>query len=228
VPQGDDLTVVLFLVTVALTFGIEAVKAETSARQISFGIAAAACCLSGLLWTSLKEASPRLSDWVVPIATNPMAWFIVLMFIAAIFAFSPTKKRPKQDNIVQNDRTSLPLSIKPEENKDKPKSFIDVAPSSLLEMRNKEGLTRVQTDRMLAPYIGKWIKYTGPIKNVSERHVVLSINGSDYNTVFGRFITEHRDRFHLLEIGKTITIIGQIEDVFSSEVSLDDCELVGG
>jgi hypothetical protein len=93
--QGDELAILLFWFTLFATFVLEAVKAETTKRRIFFGALALLFLLIALLWHQVSGLWPALTAQVAAVATNPVTWFALFMFIAAIFAFH----RPKQTTL---------------------------------------------------------------------------------------------------------------------------------
>src|ERR1700730_9189661 len=86
-PKGDQLTILAFWLTLFAAFAVESVKAETATRRIAFGGLACVFLLSGLFWSQLREIWPPLTAWVTSVATSPTSWFVLLIFIAAVFAF---------------------------------------------------------------------------------------------------------------------------------------------
>ena len=91
--SGDDLAIFLFFLSLAFGFGLEAVRAETVARRVTFAALSGICLLAGIFWLQIKTVWPAFTVAVTSIATNPLAWFIVAMFILAVFAFHSPKKR---------------------------------------------------------------------------------------------------------------------------------------
>jgi hypothetical protein len=85
--SGDDLAIFLFFLTCAVAFGVEAVKAETATRRISFGVIALGCLLSGIFWAHIKTVWPALTDKIATVATEPVSWFVIIMFLPAVVAF---------------------------------------------------------------------------------------------------------------------------------------------
>ena len=252
---GDDLTVCLFFLSCAVVFGLETFKAETVARRISFGVLTAVCAASGIFWSQLKTVWPGLTDKVTAVATNPVSWFGVALFLLAVFAFhrprqkentplavksytaAPPIKAPEPRRTVEPSKSPEPISEPvqasastaiPESAKKRGREFIDTTPEYLIGLRNQENMSRVQTDKVIAPYIGKWIAATGTIHEIFEHALILDI-GEDK---FGKRVSvgidaRSKDKFHLLELKKKITVVGQISRVLYSEVELEHGELIG-
>lgn len=91
--QGDDLSILLFWLTLAVTFGYEAVKAETAVRRGILGSLASVFLLCGIFWLQIKKVWPPLTEYMASIATSPQSWFVLFIFISAIVVFGGRKKR---------------------------------------------------------------------------------------------------------------------------------------
>jgi hypothetical protein len=99
--QGDDLSILLFWITLFVTFGYEAVKTETTLRRVTLGTLAGVFLLSGLFWLQIKMIWPPLTESVGAIATSPQTWFVLFIFISAILVFGRSKRvetKLRQDN----------------------------------------------------------------------------------------------------------------------------------
>jgi len=111
---GDDLSVFLFFLSLAVIFGVEAVRAELD-------LAAHCVCdywdrlrNHGIFWLHIKQIWPPLTAATALVATSPLAWFVVVMFILAVF-------RDRQPNnlaaaatrrsIAEVPRTPLPKTV---------------------------------------------------------------------------------------------------------------------
>jgi hypothetical protein len=93
-PEGDDLAITLFLLSLALpAFGFEAMKAETIPRRITFAVLAVLCLLAATFWLDIKQIWPAFTLMMVSIATDPVSWLLVLMFVLAVFALHRPKKQ---------------------------------------------------------------------------------------------------------------------------------------
>jgi len=248
---GDDLTISLFLVGLGATFGLEAMKAETFPRRALFGVLAGIFLLIGVAWLRVKPLWPPLTTAVSAIATNPVSWFVVAMFALAIIAFQPRRPRgepapipealsPPRIAAVPPRPTPVPppaavvepapQPIKPQPIKEAPREFANTTPEYLMGIRRQENLTRVQTDKLLSPYLGKWMKVTGTVAQIYNRVTWLTLGDNmkpgERLSVILVVSDTWRDRFHLLEMNKKISAIGIISEINISEVQLDDCELV--
>jgi hypothetical protein len=85
---GDDLTILLFFLSCAVTFGVETANAETSLRRLAFGFLTLACLGSGVLWQFLKTIlATSITENVAAVATNPVSWFVIAMFLLAVLPF---------------------------------------------------------------------------------------------------------------------------------------------
>ena len=89
---GDDLSILLFCLTLFVAFAVEAVKAETKIRRFAFAGFAAPFLFGGLLWEKLKGIWPPLTEWVTRIATDPVSWFVLFMFIIAAITFARPRR----------------------------------------------------------------------------------------------------------------------------------------
>jgi hypothetical protein len=208
--------------TLTFGFGLEAVKAETIPRRIGFGAFALFFLLTGIFWVQIKEISPTpLIDAVDSVGTNPVAWFVVFMFIAMVVAFHRPRQRPAPPAI-------LPPPSKPPA-RPAERVFIDVSPVYLMDLY--EGKTSVQGDALAAAYLGKWLRIHAPIKDVSffSDHYSISLKvGTELlkDTAALTFGPSWNDRIAGLRKGEQISARGRIEKIDSMRVWLEDCEIV--
>jgi hypothetical protein len=99
-----------------------------------------------------------------------------------------------------------------------------------------EGLTDIQVQARTAPYIGKWLRVTGRVRQVFEYF-------ADETCVLLRSDSERRpDRelhklifaerwagqLHLLNLDDRIAVMGRIKTIDIFQIILTDCELVDG
>jgi hypothetical protein len=96
--------------------------------------------------------------------------------------------------------------------------------------------TDVQTQTLLSPYIGKWMRVSGNLGDVKKIKIFDDKSfaqvtfrdvkyGSDY--VFLQFSEPgFIDRLSVMQLGEAITVLGQIQSVNPLFVSLEECELL--
>ena len=81
--SGDDLTIVLFLVGLAATFGLAAMSLAGWKHKALIALLftlAGAFAIGGVSWPWLKLISPSATIVVQEIAKSPVSWFCVLIF----------------------------------------------------------------------------------------------------------------------------------------------------
>jgi len=234
--SGDDLIVFLFFLGFAVTFGLESAKAETVIRKASFGVAALVGLLTSIFWLQLKALWPSLSEKIAAVATNPVSWFVVFMFMLGIFAFHRpnNKSRPssvgaKADQSSQSEATPHQIEAHHPIQKDRsrPKEFLQVTPEYLLSIREDRKYTSVQIDRMLEPYIGKWMKIDGSIRDISSSCLMVRIPRPSekyedyYFDIALYFEAEWAGRFHALGAGHRVLAIGKLRRIYAGAVELE-------
>jgi hypothetical protein len=112
------------------------------------------------------------------------------------------------------------------------RKIVDVTPEYLIGFFNA-GHTSVQAKKLAEAFIGKWMKVSGLLGDVlgnypSQRMVVFSDRSSYKRNSVNMFFYD-KERFgelSTLKLGDTITVIGQLSDVNSFEISLHNCELL--
>jgi hypothetical protein len=89
-----------------------------------------------------------------------------------------------------------------------------------------ENKTSVHADKAIQPYIGKWFRYTGPVKNVyaSAGSVEIRFKTETFNNITFQ-IQEDTDISDILHIGDVITIIGKIKWITSASINLTNSEV---
>ena len=107
--------------------------------------------------------------------------------------------------------------------------IVDVTPQYLAGLF--ESYTSIQANSLAKPFIGKWMKVSGTLRNVgsftSFSQVTFESKLGDA-VVFMLFRDEDyvANRLAVLKKGDRITVLGQIDRVEPSAVQLDDCELI--
>jgi hypothetical protein len=110
--------------------------------------------------------------------------------------------------------------------------FVDVTPAYLGGLF--EGHTDIQAQKLIQPFVGKWMEISGKLGEVSEGHGFLQVTlQSAYPLVtilavrvYMHFHVKWTDRLSVLRQGDALTIVGQIDRVDKLSVVLRACELV--
>jgi hypothetical protein len=90
--------------------------------------------------------------------------------------------------------------------------------------------TSVQAQRLLSPYVGKWIEIKEPVKDVSDTSIFVShpmegrILGAPIRLNFHK--SKWQDSLDLLRKGDVIHALCRINKVDSIVLDLDQCELI--
>ena len=114
-------------------------------------------------------------------------------------------------------------------------------PDVLVALRKDR--TSIQSEPLVLPYIGKWIRFTGYVRNVYEptesgvfenktrKSMVVVEYGTpqrETNTqVFMQFGEAWLDRLHMLQKGDSINVEGRIDRILPYEIHLEDCGIFG-
>jgi hypothetical protein len=110
--------------------------------------------------------------------------------------------------------------------------FSDVNASYIMKIYKEH--SEIQAQKLVQPYIGKWLRVTGPLGNVGEWHdyqggsFVYLQQRPDAEPVLMRFSDRKvvEGRLAGLPIGADITAIGRIDSVvLGNDIMLEDCEL---
>jgi len=97
----------------------------------------------------------------------------------------------------------------------------------------RRGKTDVQADAALSIYIGKWMRITGPVFNVTSNPsfatISLSQQGSKPEAIFGEGVhcrfPRHLEQLAVIHRDQMITIVGKIQAIDARGVDLQECEL---
>jgi len=213
--SSDELAIVLFLVGTAISFAVAAISQANRKHPLlilCLFVLAGIVAIAGLGWPLIKPISPRGTAAIVQIATTPVAWFAVL-----VLGLTASLFRRKQD-----DKQS---GIKEPEEK---KIFIDVSPGYLIDLHKES--TTAQGDVLLSPYIDKWIRVTGRIRDVSVIHAahanLVQMLDRDGKCISAVFSGEWESKLTCLGDDTEITLIGRIYTGDTLRVSLMNCELI--
>lgn len=111
--------------------------------------------------------------------------------------------------------------------------FVDLTPQELTAAF--ETHIAVQASRLVAAYIGKGLKVSGPVNqanNFSDRtwHVYLFLPVGDSPVLQTQIVLEFKDEWsphmEILTRDKVITAIGRIDQLATRQVNLKECELI--
>ncbi|HEV3183447.1 MAG TPA: hypothetical protein VGZ49_01135 [Xanthobacteraceae bacterium] len=243
--HGDDLAIFLFWITWAVGFGLEAVKAETVLRRACFGALSAIFLIMGLSWTQIEDVWPRATMWVDSVATNPVSWFILFMFIAAVFAFHRPKVKPAP--LIASPlkaASERPVSAIPEPAEKRVKEpekreFISPSVTLFYLMSLYRESLKVHADQIAKPYLNKWARLTAKVDDVvtygtfpdAPFMVVGEIKSGDdprdhvrHHMVFDD--KKWNERLTMLRRGEEFLFVGKIEMISSTYMQFTDCEIV--
>jgi len=88
----------------------------------------------------------------------------------------------------------------------------------------------VQADKLAEIYIGKWIRVSGPMRDVWEGDdgmlALMRISDGNNMSIGMRFDMKWKDRLSVLSKNTTITVLGQIARIQLGQLNLHNCELV--
>ena len=115
------------------------------------------------------------------------------------------------------------------------REFVGVTPDDLTRFF-RDDQTTIQSSRAVEPFIGKWMKVEGDLgdvgssfyNSVNVTFVTYGFTGElgRYKRLYMRFNGKKWvDSLYLLTKGTHIVVKGQIKDISSMSVTLDNCEL---
>jgi tRNA_anti-like len=218
-PAGDDLAIVLFFISLGFGFGLETMKAETIVRKIAFAFMTTACLSSGVFWLQIKKVWPPFTEAATSVGTNPVAWFVVLMFILAVFAFHRPRNRNK-------DEISS-FGVPPDPAFPAQKIFVDVSPEYLIDLYKDR--TSVQGDALAAAYLSKWVSVKGKVSDISDMYggglLVIVVSGNE-KIVAASFLAKEKSKISHIAHGATISVQGELAGINSYSIKLANCEMV--
>lgn len=208
-------------------------KAETSVRRSVFTALTAVCALTGFFWLQIKTIWAPFTEAATSVGTNPVAWFVVLMFILAVFAFHrPTTQ--KSGAMASTPRPTIPVSAPlpasipihvPDPIHVPARIYVDVSPIYLTDLYR--GRTSIQADALAAVYKGKWIEVTGKVNDISDAFggVTIFIVCDDSRMVTAGFPKDKKDKISHTAHGAIISLHGKILEINSYVVKLEECDL---
>jgi hypothetical protein len=102
------------------------------------------------------------------------------------------------------------------------RSYTDRTPEGLIAFLSG-GLTDMQAQKLVAPFLGKWMQVSGAVSHVGDTGQVTFKGREVYMWFRG---PEWLDRLAMLSPGSQISVVGRITKIQYSSVRLEDCELV--
>ena len=102
--------------------------------------------------------------------------------------------------------------------------MVDVDPDYLMSLY--KDLTTIHGETLTRPYIGKWIKVSGPVGDIHSDS--LSFAGRTSRTANGihMLFGKHATDLPLLRPGQTVTVLGCVYRIGRFDMTLTDCEIV--
>ncbi len=148
-----------------------------------------------------KQAKAKRPGKATPVPAAPAA------AIPAIYA------EPEPEIIDPEDRLFVGKSITAE-------SLIDL----------HRGHTDAQARKLIAPFIGQWIKVVTSVHNVypldGANHVCGNVSELPSRTVWLKFSKSEFPRVETLTLGEKISVVGRIKNVGKFDLDLTMCEFV--
>src|ERR1700720_2507745 len=95
---GDDLTIALFLVGTAITFAAAGMTTAGWKHPVVINglfVLAGVFFIAGIGWPflpALKTLSPPTTAAIQHIATNPVSWFVLFIFIVGVLVLGPSRR----------------------------------------------------------------------------------------------------------------------------------------
>jgi hypothetical protein len=105
----------------------------------------------------------------------------------------------------------------------------NVPPEYLISLFKEH--TSAEVKRIIAPYIGKWMEVSGPVLDVSDHSSFSTVTipapaSQSFTRVYMYFRQPDRSHIVSLRPGTEVTVLGQLENVYSVQVELNHCELI--
>jgi hypothetical protein len=104
--------------------------------------------------------------------------------------------------------------------------FVDVTPDYILDLGKDQ--TTVHRQIRVGIYLGKWLKVSGLVRNVTaipSQSGIVTISLGDNRGIDLYFNMTWIDRVQLLKVGQNISAIGEIDQIRRTEIVLQNCEL---
>jgi hypothetical protein len=110
------------------------------------------------------------------------------------------------------------------------RELVDTTPEHLVGLYREH--TSVQADSLASPFIGKWIRISGPLNDAQSFKYFVQVTFGDRTLVADKSHVyayfDHKpwaDRLAMLRRGDTVTLIGRIKSVDAGSLHVEHCEL---
>jgi hypothetical protein len=117
--------------------------------------------------------------------------------------------------------TSIPIA--------EPGTTISLSPQELIRLF-KTGGTTAQANRLIQPYVGKWMQISGVVDDVThfgpDTNQVKLRGAMMQFDIVAYFRTKWADEVSLLVKGENTTVRGQFRSIETSFLALENCELL--
>lgn len=111
--------------------------------------------------------------------------------------------------------------------------FVERSPDEIRD--NFDGHTTAQADSLVAPYLSKWLAFTGIISDiipVTSTNYIMIVFGSGHQLMAGKMLVyaffdekKWHDRISILRRGDTINSACRILEILQTSLKVDQCEL---
>lgn len=178
-------------------------------------------------WPAAREALPGMSTgWLnfVPLGLLVFAAIVMMVRSGAQSASAQGRQvRAEPSPPPSVGRSLQPTQPVPKDGRTFLASNLD--PYSLMAIC--ENKTSVHAERSVEPYIGKWIRYRGIVKNVlvySDKTMVIKFQTGDLKDIEAR-LPKDTSVADVLHQGDEIEVIGKISVIMSMMFWLIECEI---
>ncbi len=222
-PSGDDLTIVLFFVGTAVSIALAALSAAGWRQWVLFSLAGI-CFVGGLAWTNLKTVSPSVTSPIGLVATNPFAWFIILMLGAASLRFIQKSVSTRSGNALLEQPRTGTTSEQVEQS-----SLGEISFKNIIEVYRDR--TKIQADELVLHHIGRLVEVSGTLNDTrmpsgKGGDIMVFIKDKDSTSIYAMFANTFYERLSFIPHGTKIIIRGKIKEIDAWSVGLVDCSLI--
>ncbi len=180
-----------------------------------------------------SEAATEIINFFISIADLPFLRPLALVLLGIVIGlWVDSLARKQQFKVEVNRLSSSEIMTTQQDNISDDKServIIDVTPDFLIGLH--KNYMSIEAKRLLAPYIGKWIKVSGLIDDINSHErgvlVTLMMEPNDiWPKVYMHCEIEWLDRLSVIKKDTKISAIGQIKDISPHNISLFHGEIL--